>query len=108
MIGICEAVGADLCALVAWSSHYVLCLTPGSGSGDCDHPADQVNRDLIVISVDRLPTELVVALWLVDVCELSYADAAWEAGVTRETLASRLHRARHAIALDVQAALPET
>ncbi len=108
MIGICEAVGADLCALVTWSSHYVLCITPGSGSSDRDHPREQVNPVLVASAVDRLPIEMVVALWLVDVCELSYADAASEAWVSRETLASRLHRARCAIALDIQAARPET
>ena len=108
MIGICEAVGVDLCALVTWSSHYVLCLAPGSGSSDHDHATEQVSPVMITSAVDRLPIELVVALWLVDVCELSYADAASEAGVSRATLASRLHRARRAIALDVQAAIPET
>ena len=96
MASVCEVAGHDLCAIVTWWSHHVAALgtfrpqqlhrTPNTGFGDAVREA-----------ADRLPIKQAEAVWLVDVCGLSYADAASAAGVSRDTLARRLHRARRFI-----------
>lgn len=57
--------------------------------------------DSVLASADRLPFLLAESLWLVDVCGLSYAEAAAEIGVPRDAVADRLHKARSEIARDL-------
>lgn len=48
-------------------------------------------------ATDRLPLDQAHALWLVDVCGLTYADAAAETHTTPKRFAKRLHTARTTI-----------
>ncbi len=48
-------------------------------------------------ATDRLPLDQARALWLVDVCDLTYAQAATETGTTPKRFATRLHAARTTI-----------
>ena len=48
-------------------------------------------------AADRLPLDQAHALWLVDVCGLTYAQAADETGITPKRFAKRLHAARSTI-----------
>lgn len=48
-------------------------------------------------ATDRLPLDQAHALWLVDVCGLTYAEAAAETGITPKRFAKRLHTARTTI-----------
>ena len=61
-------------------------------------PADHETFDAAVRNAtDRLPLDQAHALWLVDVCGLTYAQAADETGITPERFAKRLHAARISI-----------
>ena len=48
-------------------------------------------------ATDRLPPDQARALWLVDVCGLTYAQAAVETATTPKRFANRLHTARTTI-----------
>lgn len=48
-------------------------------------------------ATDRLPIDQAHALWLVDVCGLTYAQAANETGITPRRFTKRLHAARSTI-----------
>ena len=48
-------------------------------------------------ATDRLPLDQAHALWLVDVCGLTYAEAAAETGITPKRFAKGLHTARTTI-----------
>ncbi len=102
----CEVIGPDLCAVATWSSQYFLCLARGTGAREEGSSTTSDVGDQVAKVVDHLPIELVAALWLVDVCELRYADAASVAGVSRDELAARLHAARRVIALQLDVARP--
>ncbi len=61
-------------------------------------PAEHDTFDAAVHhAADRLPLEQAHALWLVDVCGLTYAQAANETGTTPKRFAKRLHAARSTI-----------
>lgn len=49
------------------------------------------------VAADRLPFRQAHAVWLIDVCGLTYAEAATEIGTTPERFAKRLHTARTTI-----------
>jgi DNA-directed RNA polymerase specialized sigma24 family protein len=61
-------------------------------------PAEHDTFDAAVHhAADRLPLEQAHAVWLVDVCGLTYAQAADETGITPKRFAKRLHAARSTI-----------
>lgn len=68
--------------------------TASSHSGPTEHETfDAAVRH----AADRLPFEQAHALWLIDVCGLTYAQAAEETGITPKRFARRLHAARTTI-----------
>ena len=61
-------------------------------------PAEHETFDAAVRhATDRLPLDQAHALWLVDVCGLTYAQAAAETGTNPKRFAKRLHTARTTI-----------
>lgn len=79
----------------AWSSTAIrLRPTSPTDSGPEEHDTfDAAVRH----AADRLPLEQAHALWLVDVCGLTYTQAANETGTTPKRFAKRLHAARSTI-----------
>ena len=62
------------------------------------HPSVKASeRRCILAALDRMSFHSVEAVWLVDVCELSYEEAATAARTTLPDFAKRLHRARHQV-----------
>ena len=93
MIALCEVAGHDVCAFVTWWTQHVIAL--GGPRRSPSRPTS--SGDALLAAADQLPIQQAQALWLVDVCALSYAEAAAEAGVDPPILAGRLHRARRQI-----------
>lgn len=61
------------------------------------HSVDDAFAHDVRAAADRLPFRQAHAVWLVDVCGLTYAEAATEIGTTPERFAKRLHAARTTI-----------
>lgn len=74
-------------------------LRKSAGASPLPEPADIAQ--LVRAAAGELPFPQAQALWLVDVCECSYADAAEEARTTRESIVSRVRCGRGALRLHV-------
>ena len=60
-------------------------------------PEHETFETSVRYATDRLPFDMAHAVWLVDVCGLTYADAAAETGTNPKRFANRLHTARTTI-----------
>lgn len=74
---------------------------------DDDRADDDIAfREAVAASLPALTASEASAVWLVDVCGASYAEAAASLGSTPETVASTIRSARRRIHADVHRPLP--